>query len=83
MIDFIFGLHIHWGKTLDTFENQQRSSLNMNKFYLITDFCIMVIPEAIFQAGTVKFASVGGLDTLIDMNSGFCDNRKILFLLNI
>ena len=43
----------------------------------------MVIPEAIFQVGTVKFASVGGLDTLIDMNSGFCDNRKILFLLNI
>ena len=44
----------------------------------ITDFHIMVIPEAIFQAGAVKFGSVGGLDSSL-----FCDNQKIIFLLNI
>ena len=49
----------------------------------ITDFRIMVVPEAIFQAGAVKFGSVGGLDTLINISSLFCDNQKIIFLLNI
>ena len=77
-------MHIHWGKTLDAFENQHRSSLNMHAhIYPITDFPIMVIPEAIFPAGAVKFGTVGGLDTLININSGFCDNKKIIFLLII
>ena len=49
----------------------------------ITDFRIMVIPEANFQAGAVKFGSVRGLDTLINISSLFCDNLKIIFLLNI
>ena len=49
--------------------------------YLITDFRILAIPEAIFQTKAVKFGSVGALNTLINMSSGFCDNRKILFLL--
>ena len=39
------------------------------------------IPEAIFQAGAVKFGSVGGLNTLIIISSGFCVNKKITFLL--
>ena len=26
---FILGIHIHWGKTLDTYENQHRCSLTM------------------------------------------------------
>ena len=30
LIDFIFGIYIHWGKTLDAFENEHRSSLNMH-----------------------------------------------------
>ena len=47
----------------------------------MTDFHILVIPEAIFQARAVKFGSVGALNTLIYISSGFCDNRKILFLL--
>ena len=43
----------------------------------ITDFCILVIPEAIFQARAFKFGSVGPLNTLIKINPGFCDNCKI------
>ena len=76
-------MHIHFGKTLDAFENQHRSSLNMRILTQITNFPIMVITEVIFQAGTVKFASVGGLVTLINVSSVFCDNPKILFKLDI
>ena len=43
----------------------------------ITDFCILVISEAIYQARAFKFGSSGALDTLIDINPGFCDNRQI------
>ena len=42
----------------------QKPALQLIKYvhtYSITDFRIMVIPEAIFQAGAVKFGSVGGL----------------------
>ena len=68
-------MHIHWGKTLDAFENQQRSSsLNMRILIPITHFRILVIPEAI------TFGAVGALNTLINIISGFCDNREILFL---
>ena len=48
-------LHIHWGKTLDAFENQHRVQLiEYAHIFPITDFCIMVIPEAIFHARIVK-----------------------------
>ena len=46
----------------------------------ISDFCIFVIPDAIFQAGAFKFSSVGALNTLININPGFCDDCKILIL---
>ena len=49
----------------------------------MSDFCILVIPEAIFQAGAFKFSSVGALNTLINTIPGFCDNCKILILLII
>ena len=39
----------------------------------------MVIPEAIFQTGSVNFGSVGGLDTL-NIGSGFCAKQSTLFL---
>ena len=47
---------------------------------LITDFCILVIPGAIFQTREFKFGSVGALHTWINTNVGFCDNRKLLIL---
>ena len=53
-------MHIHWGKTLDAFENQHHSSsLNMCIITRLLIFHILVIPEAIFQARAVKFGSVG------------------------
>ena len=48
-IDFIYVMHIHWGKNLDAFENQHCSSFNMHIYNLVTDFRILVIPEAIFK----------------------------------
>ena len=77
LTDFIFWMRIHWGKTLDAFENQHHSSLNMRILIQIIDFCIFVIPEAIFQAGAVN--SVGGFDTLINISSGFCDDNQNVF----
>ena len=82
LIDLFFVMHIHWGQTLYAFENQHHSSLNMRNFAQFSDFLILVIPEAIFQAGAVKFGSVGRLDILINISSGFCYNKKNLFLLN-
>ena len=46
--------------------------------YQITDFCSMVIPDAICQAWTFELGSVGALNTLNNINPGFCDDRKIL-----
>ena len=69
-------MHIHWGNTLYAFENQHRSSLNMRNFAELLIFRILVIPEAIFQAGAVKVGSVGRLDTLVNISAGFCDNKK-------
>ena len=48
-------MHIHWGKTLDAFENQYNSSLNMRILTRLLFFCILIIPEAIFQARAFKF----------------------------
>ena len=44
-------MHIHWDKTLDAFEDQHYSSLNICILtrLLIFAFCILVIPEAIFS----------------------------------
>ena len=42
-------MHIHCGKNLDAFENQHCSSFNMHIYNLVTDFRILVIPEAIFK----------------------------------
>ena len=41
-------MHIHWGKTLDDFENQHFSSYA--HIYPNTDFRIKVIPQAISWA---------------------------------
>ena len=43
----------------------------------------MVILEVIFQAGAVKFGSVGGLDTLSNISLRFCDSVKIIYSLII
>ena len=44
----------------------------------ITDLRILVIPVAIFQVRAFKFGTVGALNTLININPGFCDNRNFL-----
>ena len=46
----------------------------------VTDFCILVIPETIFQAREFKVASVGALNILNNINPKFSDNRKIIIL---
>ena len=73
-------VHIHWCKTLEAFENQ---SLKYAHIDPISDFCILVIPEAIVQAGAFKFSSVGALNTRIKINPGYWNNCKILILLII
>ena len=67
-------MHIHWGQNLGHFR-KPASQLNMHIKYAhidpITDFCILIIPEAVFQARAVKFGSVEALNTLINKNPGF------------
>ena len=46
----------------------------------ITYFSILVIPEAIFEVRAFKFGTVGALNRLININSGFYDCLKIIFL---
>ena len=41
---FIWGIHIHWGKTLHASKNQHRSSLNMHILTQLLIFCIYFIP---------------------------------------
>ena len=43
-------MHNHWVKTLDAFEKQHRKLIKYAHIDPITDFCILVIPMAIFQA---------------------------------
>ena len=66
-------VHIYLGKTLNTFGNQHRSSLNMHILtQLLFFFFILIIPVALFfQARAVKFGSVEALNTLINKNPGF------------
>ena len=64
-------MHIHWGKALDAFKNQHRSSLNMR---ILTQFLIF---EAVFQASAFK---CGTAEALKKLSSGFYDYSKILFL---
>ena len=83
LIDLRFRMHIHWGKTMDAFEKPASQLIKYVHIDPITDFCILVIPEAIFPARAFKFGSVGALNTLIKINPRLCDNRKILILPNI
>ena len=46
----------------------------------ITNFCILVIPEAIFQVRAFIFGTFGALNRLINLISGFHDCRQIIFL---
>ena len=55
-------MHLHWGKTLDAFEKPASQQLiKYTHIYLIIDFRLLVIPEAILQARAFKFGSVGAL----------------------
>ena len=68
-------MHIHCGmQDLGHIRKPTSQLIKYAHMDPITDFCILVIPEAIFQARSFKFGSVGALDTLINIQPGFCDN---------
>ena len=49
LVDFIFVMHIHSGKTLDAFENQHRSSLNMHIFTQLLIFALWSFLRPFFK----------------------------------
>ena len=75
-------MHIHLGQDLGRFRKPASQLIKYAHIDPITDFCILVIPETIFQTSAFKFGSVGALNmlnTLINRNHGFCDNPKSNF----
>ena len=51
LIDFIFGMHIHCGmQDLGHIRKPTSQLIKYAHMDSITDFCILVIPEAIFQS---------------------------------
>ena len=48
-------MHIHCGKTLGRFRKPALQLIEYVHINLINDFCILVIPETIFQARALKF----------------------------
>ena len=69
-------MHIHRGKTLDCFENQHHSSINICIFTRLLIFTFWSVMKPFFQARIAKFGSVRALNTLINIIPGFCDNQK-------
>ena len=49
-IYFIIGMHIHWGKTLDAFETQYRSSFNIRILTQLLIFAFWWLPKAVFSS---------------------------------
>ena len=80
LIDFNFRDAYSFWQDLGRFWKPASQLIRYVHIDLITDFCILVIPEAIFQARAFKFGSVRAINKLININPRFCDNRKILNL---
>ena len=57
-MDFIFGMNIHWGKTFQVFGKPASQVIKYAHIDPITDFCILVLPEAIVQARALTLGSV-------------------------
>ena len=64
LTDCIFKTQISWDKTLDTFEKQHSSLLNLH--IMNNQFSHLIIPEAVFQGGTFRLGVVGALNMLIN-----------------
>ena len=63
-------MHIHWGKTLDAFENQHRSSLNMCIYTQLLIFALWSFLRPVFkleQSNLVQLEDLTNLLTVISM----------------
>ena len=67
-------------KDLESFRKPELQLIKHAHTDPITNFLILVIPEAIFQGRAFTFDMVGALDRLINISPGFLYNRKILFV---
>ena len=72
-------MHIHWGNTLDAFENKHHSSLYMRIITQLLIFALWSFLKPFFKLEQSNLVHLEDL-TLININSVSC-NKKNLFLL--